>query len=710
MRIYLADLTHDTVGLATEVFPLNVGYVGAYCKKVFGDDVEIRLFKYIPRLEDAILAEPPDILALSNYPWCHSIGLALLDLAKERRPETLRVMGGPNFPHQAEAQRNFLEKRPIIDAYVYLDGEIGFSNLVGFVRDNGGPARARRELRGHAIEGIVQLGADGQLAAPPAANRIKELDEVPSPYLTGLLDEFFDGRLSPIMQTNRGCPFRCTFCADGTDLVSKVNEFSLERVKAEIAYIGERAPKNIRYLYISDLNFGMYKRDSEICAELAQSRATHGFPSYTITTTGKNSKLRVIRAIEQLEGTLDLTMSVQSMTPNVLQNIKRDNIKLADFFDLQPAIRKASLPTTSELILGLPGETRESHLKAVGQLLNLEMDKVEIYTLMLLKGTELETDEQRAKWDLRTKFRVLPRDFTKLKSGRNVVEIEEVVVGTNTLSWDDYLYCRKIALLVMLVSNPGARALLHFLVQHDLQIMDLLRRMLDAIEASPADGAGTQAPVEAVRLLREFGRETAAELWNSAEEIESFFRDASNFALLLDGRKGANLIQTYRVRVYATCLDAFVKCAFAHARAMIEVRGDILQVVSDLDDIEQYVRGRIHNLFGEGRMSTVPDTMLSHDIEAWLNDPESRPLSSFRWSYPRRVHFVLTEEQYRHAEDVFDQLGRTDFGMGKALIRMNVNTIWRKCQVSEEDALASGRAAPAISALGSSGAADGPYS
>lgn len=710
MRIYLADLTHDTVGLATEVFPLNVGYVGAYCKKSFGDEVEIRLFKYIPRLESAILSDPPDILAVSNYPWCHNIGLAMLELAKQRRPETLRVMGGPNFPHEAPAQGDFLAARPTIDAYVYLDGEIGFSNLVAFVRDCGGLQRARRELRRRAIEGVVQLKDERTLVAPPVAKRIRNLDDVPSPYLSGLLDEFFDGRLSPIMQTNRGCPFRCTFCADGTDLVNKVNEFSLERVKAEIAYIGEHAPKNLHFMYISDLNFGMYKRDSEICEEIVRSRARHGFPSYTITTTGKNSKMRVIRAIERLEGTLDLTMAVQSMSQGVLENIKRSNIKLDDFLALQPAIRKASLTTTSELILGLPGETRASHLESIGHLLDLEIDRVEIHTLMLLKGSEMDTAEQRAKWGFRTKFRVLPRDFTKLQSGRNVVEIEEVVIENNALSWDDYLYCRKIALLVTLVGNPGVRPLLHYLVQRSFRVIDLLCRMLDAIEASPAEGAGAWAPGDVAKLVREFGRETADELWESPEDIEAFFRDDANFQMLVSGRMGANLIQTYRARTFANCLSEIVDCAFAHTRAMVGERSDASDLVPDLEEIERFVRCRIHNLFGVDRLVTAPDAELSHDVESWLKDPELRPLSAFRWSRPRRVRFVLSQEQYREVEDLFDQLGHTDLGRGKALIRMNVNTIWRRCAPADGEPTAAMSANPPMTRLDRIAASNGPYS
>jgi len=54
LKIYLGDLTYTTVTLATEAFPLNVGYIASYCKKLFGDNVEITLFKYIDEIDKAV--------------------------------------------------------------------------------------------------------------------------------------------------------------------------------------------------------------------------------------------------------------------------------------------------------------------------------------------------------------------------------------------------------------------------------------------------------------------------------------------------------------------------------------------------------------------------------------------------------------------------------------------------------------------------------
>ena len=45
-------------------------------------------------------------------------------------------------------------------------------------------------------------------------NVVKRLDlkDHPSPYLTGILDDFLkDPHLAPVMDTNRGCPYDCTF-------------------------------------------------------------------------------------------------------------------------------------------------------------------------------------------------------------------------------------------------------------------------------------------------------------------------------------------------------------------------------------------------------------------------------------------------------------------------------------------------------------------
>ena len=113
LRIFLGDLTYDTVAISTESFPLNIGYVASYCKKQFGDAVDITLFKYIDDLEEAILSNPPDILGLSNYAWNHRIGLEMFRIFKERNPNGLSIFGGPNFPLDLPSQIKFMNEKNV---------------------------------------------------------------------------------------------------------------------------------------------------------------------------------------------------------------------------------------------------------------------------------------------------------------------------------------------------------------------------------------------------------------------------------------------------------------------------------------------------------------------------------------------------------------------------------------------------------------------
>ena len=70
-----------------------------------------------------------------------------------------------------------------------------------------------------------------------------------------MLDRFFDGKLAPFIETNRGCPFVMSFCHTGNDYFNKINMFSAERINAEIDYIGKKAAAlGISHLHIADTN------------------------------------------------------------------------------------------------------------------------------------------------------------------------------------------------------------------------------------------------------------------------------------------------------------------------------------------------------------------------------------------------------------------------------------------------------------------------
>ena len=84
-------------------------------------------------------------------------------------------------------------------------------------------------------------------------------------------------------------------------------------------------------------------------------------------------------------------------------------------------------------------------------------------------------------------------------------------------------------ILLMVINNMGFRALIRYMRQNELKIMDVLARIHFAIDAAPSEGSGPTAPESLVTLMRAYIEQNKAELWNNPEEIETFFQDDENF-------------------------------------------------------------------------------------------------------------------------------------------------------------------------------------
>lgn len=670
IRIYLADLTYDTVGLSTEVFPLNIGYIASYCIKNFGSKVKISLFKYIDELDKALIDNPPDILGVSNYAWCHQIGLEMFGILLQQNPHAITVWGGPNFPGDIPSQEKFMKKYSDVDFYVPVDGETGFSNIVAKALEAETSEEMKKKVLLNPIDGCISKDKNGDLQYSNPVIRINNLDEIPSPYLTGVLDKFFDGKLSPMIQTNRGCPFTCTFCTDGSDLVRKVNQFGLDRIRDELEYIGKKVPKNVHNMTISDLNFGMYPRDTDICKIIANIQEKYDYPRLIQTTTGKNKKEKVIEAVKLLKGALRLMMSVQSMDEQVLENIRRENISVDHILDLAPTIKEEGLSTTAEVILGLPGETYESHVQTLRDLVKANLNYVRPYTLMLLNGAEMNTPEQREKWGFKTKFRILAKDFAKLSNGTKVVEVEEVVIATNTLSFGEYIELRLLS-FIMFVTNIGLvfEPLLKFLREQDMDVFELFYQTLKQKK---------NAPKKIIHVFEQFENSTRNELWNSPEEIQKNYQNESEYQKLLDGKNGINVLQHYQAVVMFENMHEWTNYTLDIAYSLLkenEKFNDDLK--RQFSDIANYCRGLSHDPLSRNRMLSKPKYVFHYDVGKWLSAPDVK-LSTFELPTPISMIFSFSQDQLKLVEDGLDSCGESMIGKSRIFRWVPPDSIWRK--------------------------------
>ncbi|MEI6577941.1 MAG: radical SAM protein, partial [Eubacteriales bacterium] len=196
--------------------------------------------------------------------------------------------------------------------------------------------------------------------------------DFPSPYKAGIFDnilkEYPDIRFSAILETNRGCPYSCAFC-DWCELTSKVRIFPSERVLGDLEWMSDH---KIEFCYCADANFGIFARDEKFIDKLIDLNKKNGYPKKFRVNYAKHNNETVFNINKKLNTygiSKGATISFQSLDPKVLENIGRKNMSLSKFSELMTLYGNAGIPTYSELILGLPGETYESFCEGIGKLL-----------------------------------------------------------------------------------------------------------------------------------------------------------------------------------------------------------------------------------------------------------------------------------------------------------------------------------------------------
>lgn len=673
--VYLCDLRYNYSGvLANDCMPLGVAYMKAVIDGQL-PEVRSRLFAYPDRLLDSIGREPPDVLMLSNYCWNEALSVHMARLAKRKKPETLVVLGGPNISLEPERQRNYLAGLPDVDLYVLGEGDFLAAEVVRQFLESDLSIRALGERE---IPSSLYRRPDGSIVRTAPWDRHKAVDEIPSPWLSGILDEFFDGKLAPIIETNRGCPFTCTFCCQGTTWYTKVHYFGLERLRKEIFHIArqikERSP-NMHTLRIADSNYGMFERDTEISSYLGETQKQFGWPTYIDATTGKNRPDRIIKSIEKVNGAMLMYQAVQSLDENVLRNVKRSTIKMEAYEQLRVYMRGRGLRSNTDLILGLPGETLESHMNGIHQLLDAGLNQVTNFQLMMLKGTELETLESRKLFRFQSGFRVLPKNFG-VYGGEKVFDVEEIVCATDTLPFDDYIRARKVALASSAFYHDNYfEKVIAF--AHSLGIKR--SEWMDAVLQAMEDDRG-----EVRAFLDDFVAETINELFPSREACIEYYSREENFAHLQSGEVGDNLMHKYRAVASFHIWPAICACAMRAARGLLEARG-IDRQIPDFDrfweDLHCYIAmGHAHGRDTETILASTR-AELSYDIESWLAAGAPTDPGPFRLPCRMGAVFRLDEDAARELGAALQSWTDSLKGLTKMVTRIQVAWQERRCHI-----------------------------
>jgi radical SAM superfamily enzyme YgiQ (UPF0313 family) len=673
LKIWLCDLCYTQQLISSDVIPAQIGGIATYCESKLAPLLPIiRLFKYPEELIKAFHTDQPHVIGFSNYLWNLELCYGFADTIKKKFPGVVVVMGGPNFPLLQEHQEIFLRLHPAIDYYIEKEGELAFYNLIQALIDCEFNINLVKKMKLGNVRGVA---ADGEFCAGPVLERIHDLSEIPSPYLTGKLNDFFDGKLTPILHTTRGCPFTCTYCVESTIYYAKKFRKADDTLKAEIDFIGQKM-KEIRNtggrndLHIADSNFGMYKEDVQTAYWIADAQRKYDWPEYIVCSTGKNQHDRVMEVSSIVNGKIRVSGSVQSTDKEVLKNIKRVNINMKQLFQLADEANKIGAESHSEVILGLPGDTVERHVKSIGDLIDAGFTNIRMYQLILLMGTPMYSQYREKKFSCGTHFRIVPFDYGDyvLNDDTRIVSaaIEEVVTSLEGLSYENYLQCRTFNLIVDTFYNQGVfQGIIELLKQLNISRYAWVKKIWESEKRTKTS-----------EIINQFIQETKDELWDSYEDLKRYTSEPDTIKKYLSGQLGAKLIFKYKSILTQEYLHELAEITRQTVMQLItETCKSDLQIEPLINDILSYEIFRKINLFkGDYEPKYC---MLAYDVERFLQCKGEIPISELAFSKPKKCKFFLEQNQIDIIERALNTYGRDLTAMTKIVSFVHIESVYR---------------------------------
>jgi hypothetical protein len=342
------------------------------------------------------------------------------------------------------------------------EGELPFRTLLSSLLSS---------LRGghglHTVPSLFFRETDGAIVATDPAPRLRDFASLGSPYLDGTFDALIDHQQPPtqgehplraaIVETNRGCPFTCTFCDWGQAVHTRVHELPVERVHAELEWI---ARHGLPFVYIADANFGIRPRDLGIVQHLGELRRTYDAPAacyFHLTKNATERNLATVAALHAAGVECQVVISMQDTDARVLAAVRRSNITPDRALAMRHACNDLGIPTLNELLLGLPGQTLASLRTTLTSAVSpYPGDSFFIYPLRVIENAELGSPEERARHGLVTRA-VITGDQD------GVDETEDLVIATDTLPHVDWRRAWRFAQVLSAIYNLR---LLHLLVHH----------------------------------------------------------------------------------------------------------------------------------------------------------------------------------------------------------------------------------------------------
>lgn len=310
----------------------------------------------------AIKKAEPDAVGFSMYLWNREMSVNIAELLRVSLPSAKLFAGGP----EVTADPDMVLKSGAFDVIISGEGESPFRQICHRMA-------VKREL-----DGISGLQSRGESLPSPPAPEISELDEIPSPYLTGVLNvRDYTGIL---WQLSRGCSFTCDFCFDSRGSRG-VRRFSPKRLEAELHHF---VSAGVSQVFVLDSTFNQDSQRAKAILRMIRKIAPGIHFHFEVRSEFIDREMAGLFA----KITCSLQIGLQSSDPDVLKQVRR-TFRRNDFASRISLLNESGAVFGFDLIYGLPGDTLPGFYNSLDFALSLYPNHLDIFPLALLPGTAL---------------------------------------------------------------------------------------------------------------------------------------------------------------------------------------------------------------------------------------------------------------------------------------------------------------------------------
>jgi len=319
----------------------------------------------------------------------------------------------------------------------------------------------------------------------------------------------------------------------------------------------------------------------------------------------------------------------------------------------------------------MPYETIGSFINGLREITAAGVENITVFTWMLLPGTDITSSKSRERFEIKSSFRIIPRQFGEY-DGQKCFEIEEVCCGTSSMSVREYVQCRGFAFLCFLFAKSQYDIFKKHLSDFSLNIFDLIKSIFDKIDLTESMFSS---------LYQDLLDETYGELYSTKEEIYKFMSKPENYNKLLKCEIGDNLFRKYLTKVLSMGFVSSVEVAYKSLLDLINTEDP--DIISSLNDAKRWFLSvaNISEMFRDEQiiLKKRDELNLSYDVLGWYETTGSNmPLVKRKLNNILLLHYenkdyllnMMASLKQLYGEDPY-------YRMGKVLVDHKPNIFWR---------------------------------